>query len=68
MWIALLSRVALLASEINVVRAKRLWPRGLVPGQPTDADHRSSEELMRREALLADPAAGPEVPAADPPG
>jgi membrane protein len=53
-WIALLARVTLLAGEINVVRSKRLWPRGLIADQPTDADHRAFEEVMRREALHAD--------------
>jgi uncharacterized BrkB/YihY/UPF0761 family membrane protein len=50
-WIALVSRVVLLAGELNVVRAKRLWPRGLLRDRPTDADRRSYQELMRREAL-----------------
>jgi membrane protein len=53
-WIALLARVTLLAGEINVVRTKRLWPRGLVPGRPTEADRRAFEEVMSREALQAD--------------
>jgi len=53
-WIALLARVVLLASEINVVRAQRLWPRSFSGMQPTEADRRAAECAMKREALLAD--------------
>jgi YihY family inner membrane protein len=35
-WIALLSRVILLAGEVNVVRAKRLWPQTFVNLDPID--------------------------------
>ena len=48
-WIALLARVTLLASEVNVVRAKHLWPRSLRATPPTDADRRALEATMRRE-------------------
>jgi len=53
-WIALLARVTLLASEINVVRAKRLWPRSVLGSHPTDADRRALEDAVQREALLRD--------------
>jgi membrane protein len=49
-WIALLARVTLLASEINVVRTKRLWPRSLPGMPPTEADRRALAETIRREA------------------
>jgi membrane protein len=52
-WIALLARVVLLANEVNVVRAKRLWPRALLPANVTDADRRAVEENVRREVLFA---------------
>lgn len=48
-WIALLARVTLLASEINVVRAKQLWPRSLRATPPTDADRRALDDTLRRE-------------------
>ena len=48
-WIALLARVTLLASEVNVVRAEHLWPRSLRATPPTDADRRALEATMRRE-------------------
>jgi len=51
-WIALLAHVTLLASEINVVRAKRLWPRSLLGTASTAADRRALEETVRREAFL----------------
>ena len=40
----------LLGNEINVVRAKRLWPRGLRRDHPTEADARAVADLARREA------------------
>jgi membrane protein len=49
-WIALLARVTLLANEINVVHAKRLWPRSLSGTSPTEADRRALAETVRREA------------------
>ena len=59
-WIALLARVTLIASEVNVVRAKRLWPRSLRATPPTDADRRALGETLRREAyqdpVLLEPA------------
>ena len=55
-WIALLARVTLLASEVNVVRARRLWPRSLRATPPTDADRRALEATMRRE-VYQDPVA-----------
>jgi len=48
-WIALLARVTLIASEVKVVRAKQLWPRSLLGAPPTDADRRAFDETVRRE-------------------
>ncbi len=47
-WIALLARVILLANEISVVGAKRLWPRALRPSNATAADRRAIEESAQR--------------------
>lgn len=47
-WLALVARVVLLASEINVVAAKRLWPRSFTGANLTDADERSFEEVRTR--------------------
>ena len=54
-WIALLARTTLLASEVNVVRTKRLWPRSVLGVETTDADRRALEENIARETLQRDP-------------
>jgi uncharacterized BrkB/YihY/UPF0761 family membrane protein len=40
-WLFISSQLIILAAEINVVRARRLWPRSLSRGEFTDADHRA---------------------------
>lgn len=40
-WFYVQAQVTLLGAEINVVRAERLWPRGLVDAPDTAADHRA---------------------------
>jgi YihY family inner membrane protein len=52
-WLYLTAQITVLAAEINVVRARRLWPRSLAASSPpTPADRRSfarqaTEERMR---------------------
>jgi hypothetical protein len=41
-----------LATEVNVVRARRLWPRSLTGRDLTEVDQRASELTMRREQLV----------------
>ncbi len=54
-WIALLARVVLLANEVNVVRARRLWPRSVLDSAaPTDGDRRAAAESRRRDLLFAE--------------
>jgi membrane protein len=53
-WIALLARVTLLASEINVVRAKRLWPRSLSGSSSTAGDRRATALTTQRAVFAAD--------------
>jgi len=48
-WIALLARAALLANEINVVKARQLWPRSLRWTPETDADRRAVEQIIQRD-------------------
>jgi len=48
-WMALLARVVLYGAEVNVVAAKRLWPRSFTGKLPTDADERSFTELSERD-------------------
>ncbi|MEW6475493.1 MAG: YihY/virulence factor BrkB family protein [Actinomycetota bacterium] len=43
-WLHLQARVALFAAEINVVRARRLWPRSLSGQDMTEADRRALAE------------------------
>ena len=49
-WIYLGAQVTLLAAEINVVRAKRLWPRSVVQEPPlTEADQRALRHYAEQE-------------------
>jgi membrane protein len=41
-WFFLLGQLILLATELNVVRARKLWPRSLTGPPTTDADRRTS--------------------------
>lgn len=41
-WFFVLGQLVLLATELNVVRARRLWPRSLAGPPVTDADRRAS--------------------------
>ena len=40
-WLYLLAQVSVVAAEVNVVAARRLWPRALLADDLTDADHRA---------------------------
>ena len=40
-WIYLIAELTVNAAELNVVLARRLWPRGMVQPPLTDADRRS---------------------------
>jgi YihY family inner membrane protein len=53
-WIALLARVTLLASEINVVLSKRFWPRSLSGGMVTEGDRRAIAQTARRVVVVPD--------------
>jgi YihY family inner membrane protein len=48
-WLYLSARLLLYAAEINVVLAKRLWPRSLVPPPLTEPDRRVLAELAGTE-------------------
>lgn len=47
-WLHLQAQLALLAAEVNVVRAEGLWPRSLT-GELTDADVRTLERHAKTE-------------------
>jgi uncharacterized BrkB/YihY/UPF0761 family membrane protein len=52
-WLFVVAQVTIVCAEINVVRARRLWPRSLV--RPlTEADRRALAEYAARETRLAD--------------
>lgn len=57
-WLALVARVVLLSSEINVVATKRLWPRSFTGANLTDADERSFEEVRTRSIRKLEESAG----------
>jgi YihY family inner membrane protein len=44
-FLFLASQLSIVGAEINVVRARRLWPRSLIPGQLTAADVEAFELL-----------------------
>jgi hypothetical protein len=48
-WLYLSARLLLYAAEINVVLAKRLWPRSLVQPPLTEPDRRALAELAGTE-------------------
>ena len=52
-WLYLAALVTVYALEIDVVRARRLWPRSLIPGPPlTEADHEALVQRARTEQRL----------------
>jgi membrane protein len=53
-WLYLASTVTLLAAELNVVRARRLWPRSLAPPPLGRPDERALEGLAKQEERLPD--------------
>jgi YihY family inner membrane protein len=48
-WVFLGARVVLYAAEINVVVARRLWPRSIVQPPLTEADKRTLAAIARQE-------------------
>jgi YihY family inner membrane protein len=48
-WIYLQARLVIYAAEVNVVRARRLWPRSIVAPPLTDGDKRAYEEYAKTE-------------------
>jgi len=51
-WIALLARVTMLASEINVVRARQFWPRSLAGTASTPGDRRAVAQTAEKEVFV----------------
>jgi YihY family inner membrane protein len=52
-WLALVAQISLYAAEVNVVLARRLWPRSLAP-PTTDADKSVLRSLAHQEERTED--------------
>jgi len=48
-WLALQATVIVFAIEVDAVRARRLWPRSIVPPPLTDADKSYYASVLRAE-------------------
>jgi uncharacterized BrkB/YihY/UPF0761 family membrane protein len=48
-WLYLGAEVTLYGAEVNVVRARRLWPRSILQPPLTAADQRALIDLARQE-------------------
>ena len=50
-WLYLMGQFTLFAAEINVVRARRLWPRALFPPRLTRADREAMTAVARAQQI-----------------
>ena len=48
-WLFLSAQVMLYGAEVNVVRARRLWPRSILQPPLTQADRRALTDLAKQE-------------------
>jgi uncharacterized BrkB/YihY/UPF0761 family membrane protein len=48
-WLFLSAQVTLYGAEVNVVRARRLWPRSILQPPLTEADERALIDLAKQE-------------------
>ena len=46
------AQLSLYAAEVNVVKYRRLWPRGLVQPPLTDADREAMAALAKKETRI----------------
>jgi uncharacterized BrkB/YihY/UPF0761 family membrane protein len=51
-FIYLAAQISLFAAEVNVVKYRRLWPRGLVQPPLTDADKEAMAALAKKETRI----------------
>ncbi|HEX5937302.1 MAG TPA: YihY/virulence factor BrkB family protein [Actinomycetota bacterium] len=51
-WISLFAQLFLLAAEVNVVRARRLWPRSLAASPPSAEDREVLADQAQEEQAL----------------
>ena len=52
-WLAVLATLLVLAAEVNVVAARRLWPRGFIAPPTTPSDHVALEATAKVQERLA---------------
>lgn len=57
-WMYLQAQILLYAMELNVVRARKLWPRSIQPKPPLPADKTAYELYRSRETFYADKPVG----------
>jgi uncharacterized BrkB/YihY/UPF0761 family membrane protein len=48
-WLQLSAQLTLYAAELNVVRARRLWPRSIVQPPLVEADRRALDLIAQQE-------------------
>jgi YihY family inner membrane protein len=60
-WIYLGAQITLLAAEINVVKKRRLWPRGLVQPPLTEADKQAYTYYAKQEERRPEEEVGVEI-------
>ena len=53
-FLFLLAKISLYGAELNPVLARHLWPRGLVPAEPTEADRRVLRALAHQNLRRPD--------------
>ena len=60
-WIYLGAQITLVAAEINVVKKRQLWPRGLVQPPLTEADERAYTAYAKQEERRPEEEVGVEI-------
>ena len=53
-FIYLAAQISLFAAEVNVVKYRRLWPRGLVQPPLTEADRETMAALAKKETRISE--------------
>ncbi len=53
-FIYMAAQISLYAAEVNVVKYRRLWPRGLVQPPTTEADREAMAALAKKETRISD--------------
>jgi YihY family inner membrane protein len=53
-FLSLAATLTVYSAELNVVRARHLWPRSILPEQPTEPDKNALREMAKQEERLPD--------------